>query len=102
MESRRQEWRDRLAEFSRSGMTVVDWCSAHDVRDQQFYRWRRKQVASVSNAEAQSPAWMTLSVMEDKTTGITVRMGHAAIDVQPGFDAATLRAVVAALTPAPC
>jgi hypothetical protein len=103
-ESLRIEWELRFEEFSRSEMSVVDWCSSNLVPLHQFYYWRRK---FADNEKSEAPSWLAVDVVEpiaplSAASGVSVRLGQAVIDVQAGFDSAVLRAVVAALEPARC
>jgi hypothetical protein len=41
-ESLHDEWRLRFEEFSRSDMSVVEWCSSNLIPIHQFYYWRKK------------------------------------------------------------
>lgn len=35
-------WRDRLARFSRSNWTVVEFCRREGVSNPHFYQWRKR------------------------------------------------------------
>lgn len=41
-ESAETVWRDRLARFDRSDLTVKQFCRREGVSDAAFYRWRRR------------------------------------------------------------
>ena len=107
-ESLRGEWQLRFEEFARSEMTVVDWCSANLVPLHQYYYWRRKfATGEAASAKSEATGWMTVSVLDPSpnpasASGVSIRLGRAVVDVQPGFDSGVLRAVVAALGAAPC
>jgi len=104
----REKWGERLAEFSRSQMPLIEWCAARSIPLHQFYYWRQRLDASATaRSKSQSPGWVSVNVVEPvpalrKPSGISVRLGHSVIDVTAGFDPAVLRAVVAALEPSPC
>lgn len=106
-ESLLDEWSLRFEEFSRSEMTVVDWCNLNLVRLHQFYYWRRKLAVKMLNAAPDAPSFLAVNVAQDPVSphcasGVTLRMGHAIIDVVSGFDPSVLRMVVAALEPTRC
>ena len=101
---RREQWRERLASCSSSGMGVGEWCAQHLVSEHQYYRWRRRLAGPPSRpAQEKHTSWVALGVAPDAPASvITVRIGKAVIDVQPGFDPALLRALVSALEASPC
>lgn len=105
-ESLHDEWRLRFDEFSRSEMTVVDWCSSNLIPIHQFYYWRKK-FADMATAQSEPAGWLAVKVAEParpvtSASGVSIRMGQAVIDLHPGFDSAVLRAAVAALGSARC
>jgi hypothetical protein len=101
-----QEWRERLDDFAQSNSTVVDWCYFNHVSVHQYYYWRRRLADNLPQA-TQKQGFLPVEVVETAplpavTTGVTVRIAGAAIELAPGFDPATLCAVVAALATLSC
>ena len=101
-----QQWRQRLDECANSGRSVVDWCYFNQVSVHQYYYWKRRLGAPPPQATA-PPQWIPVEVVATEpirtaSTGVSVRLGAATIEVSAGFDAATLRAVVVALLALPC
>lgn len=102
------EWRARLEDRARSGLTIEQWCVQHQMTVRRFRYWRKKVNAqsaapAASNAKAAPKArWLAVEVSPEQTPGLTVRVGAAAVEVARGFDAALLRDIVAALGLAPC
>jgi hypothetical protein len=118
-----EEWRKRLASFVPGQQTVREWCQQQGITQDRFYFWQRKLRARVQ-ATTSSPSpkqWLPVEFTDDRTTqrvkstrsaaaltpqltqsSLTVKVGGAAIDVRPGFDACLLRAVVCALEAEPC
>ena len=92
----RQEWAERVAAFQASGQSAPDWCAQHQVNLRQLHYWKRKFAA---NATASSPPqWVSLSITPPAPEpSLSVRIGAAVIAVPPGFNAALLRDIVAAL-----
>jgi hypothetical protein len=106
-ESLRDEWKLRFEEFSRSEMSVADWCHANLIPIHRFYYWRKKFAPSAPAANSDGPGWLTLDVVDPGSppapgSGVSVRLGRTVIELSPGFDSSVLRAVVAALGPASC
>ena len=96
-------WRERLIEFSRSGLGVSAWCASHEIPVHRYYYWRRRLSDLQLPSSGCGVNWLSLPVLGDAPpagAGLSVRVGAASIDVAPGFDPVLLRDVVAALAPA--
>jgi hypothetical protein len=106
-------WRERLDDYAQSEMTVQDWCDFNRVSIHQYYYWRRR-IATSDIETSGKPAisatrmypWLAVDVVEPAQVlavpgGVTVRIAGAAIELQPDFNPALLRAVVRALTAEP-
>jgi transposase-like protein len=95
------KWRGLVAEQTRSGQSVAAFCRERGICAPHFFAWKKRlsqdgteQFVAVQIAEAgelsQPPAV--------HSRAIEVRLGGGrSVVVEPGFDAAHLRAVVAAL-----
>jgi hypothetical protein len=62
------------------------------------YRWLRHEAARPTPAAPQPPTFVRLVPAAAPEARLHLRIGEVEVDVRPGFDAALLRAVVAALT----
>jgi len=92
---RRTRWQKLLAEQQASGLSIVDWCWRQGIKEHSFYSWQRKLAAPVLPAE---PRW--LAVLPDAAapaSGLTLRVGHIAVEVVPGFDPRLLAEVLTVL-----
>jgi hypothetical protein len=101
-----QTWRQRLDDIANSGRSVVDWCYFNQVSVHQYYYWKRRLTAEPPQSTNQQE-WVPVKIVESApipnvSTGVTVRIAGTAIELTPGFDPATLRAVVMALSGLPC
>jgi hypothetical protein len=101
-----QEWRERLEDFAQADTTIVEWCYFHRIPVHQFYYWKRRLAAAPPQTAA-TPQFLPVALTPAaptpaSATGVTVRIAGTAIELAPGFDPATLRAVVAALSALPC
>jgi hypothetical protein len=93
--SKDDQWRDRIAEQERSGISVKQFCKERGVSEYSFYTWRKRLAKkepvrfALVNREAagQEPATALELVL---MSGERLRIGN-------GVDAATLRTVVEAL-----
>jgi len=113
-------WRRLLAQWQRSGHTVRWFCLEHDLSEPSFYAWRRTigqrdqqaqrrpqrgrrqaKPATGTNAcrgqEAVLPTFVPVTMTVPATSlELVLRDGHV-VRVPEGFDAVTLRQLVAAL-----
>ena len=87
----RQEWEQRLAEFSASGQTAKAWCEQNQIKPHQFFYWQRRLRSVESDAASQPVRWMSLDYDFQPTTletgsKISVQIGRASIQIEKGFD----------------
>jgi len=97
-------WRQRLASYVPGQIGVLEWCAQNGVDRKTFYYWRRRLLQP-------SPAchdndWLSVTPVDEPeprkdckpcASGVSVRIGNAAIDLAPGFDENVLSAVVRVL-----
>jgi transposase-like protein len=92
---RRDQWRERIAEQARSGVSIKQFCKERGVAEHAFYGWRKRlretepvRFALVDRAGGpQAPGWnLELTLLR----GERLRIGA-------GVDSATLRTVLEAL-----
>ena len=96
--SKQDEWRERIAEHERSGVSVKQFCKERSLTECSFYSWRkrlRQQEAPVRFALVERQATRPESAREAQLelvlgTGTRLRIGS-------GVDSATLRTVLEAL-----
>jgi transposase-like protein len=91
-----QEWDARIAEYKTSGLSVKDWCVAHQVKPHQLRYWLRKEKAS---QEATTPTqWLPVEIgQESSSDSLIVKVGAAKIEVAPGFNPELLSKIVRTL-----
>jgi transposase-like protein len=91
----RDQWRERIAEHARSGLSIKQFCKERGIAEHAFYAWRKRlretepvRFALVDRSgAARAPQWnLELALV----SGDCLRIG-------PGVDAATLRTVLEAL-----
>ena len=96
---RRAHWRGLIEEHEGSGESAAAFCRERGVSLPGFYSWRRR-LKEDNGAGATEPGFVEL-VTPGTGPRITVRVNDQLnIGVEPGFDAATLKAVVETLSPA--
>ena len=116
--SKQDVWRRRMQRFSRSRLTVAEFCDREDVSVAAFYQWRRKLVAlgqsSAATARAQSQGGLPAPVVSGLPNGfvpvrvwpssaIEVRLPNGVVLTLPAGDPEVLRQalLVVSQIPAP-
>jgi hypothetical protein len=95
-----QFWRDMLLLWQTSGQTIRAFCHAQHLSEPSFYAWRR----IIAQRERQQPAFVPVRVTPTPTTSIPIELvvgGGRVVRVPPGFDADTLRNLLAILEELP-
>jgi len=102
-ERKEQQWRRWIDQRRASGLSVRDFCARHGLATASFYAWRRV----LERRAAERPAFVPVQVVADavptqaRTLEVVLTNGRT-VRVAPGFDAATLRQVLAVLEGRPC
>ena len=90
-------WQERIASYRASGLGGRKWCAANGVKYHQL-RYRIELQRSCSHEET-VPKWLEVPTHRlGRVSTLVVRVGNAAIEVGPEFDADLLRSVVKALS----
>jgi hypothetical protein len=97
---KRREWAARVEAFKCSGQSVAAWCEANNLKPYQLWYWLRKL------RSAEKPAlmsrWLPVEVRDDGAgsggDGLSVRVGQAVVEVEPGFNPSFLVEVVRTLS----
>jgi transposase-like protein len=97
-------WRRLLESFTPGEMTVREWCEQQGVSEHQYYYWRRRITAPPKPTAAPETQWIAVEVsapapVPTNSSGLTLRIAGAEIQIQSGFDPILLRTVVHALGP---
>src|SRR5262245_9656921 len=97
-ERKEQQWRRRINQWRASGLSVRGFCARQGLATASFYHWRRV----LERRAAEAPAFVPVQVVADATPAEAsalevVLVGGRAVRVAPGFDAATLRRLLAVL-----
>jgi hypothetical protein len=92
---RREEWRERLARFQASGLTVRAFAAQEGVRPATVTWWRRKLEHQSAAPTSPGVAFVALTPVERKasassTVPFEVALAGASVRVWPRFDAAEL------------
>ena len=103
-EHKERQWRRRIDQWRTSGLSVRAFCARHGLATASFYNWRR---VLQRRAPAEQPAFVPVQVVADavptRTNALEVVLTDGrTVRVAPGFDAATLRQLLAVLEGRPC
>ena len=98
-----QQWRQRIRQWRASGLTVRAFCEERGLSEPSFYAWRRE----LSERYGAASVFVPVQVVADEprlAAGALelVVSGSRTVLVRPGFDAATLRQLLAVLEDKPC
>jgi hypothetical protein len=100
-QAKERRWRQWLDAWRRSGLSVRAFCSRHGLSQPNFYAWRRE----LDRRDAAGPAFLPVQVLADAVPTeaplAVVLPGGRTIRVGPGFDATTLRQLLAVLEERP-
>ena len=95
-------WRRRLGQWRRSGLSVRAFCATHGLREPNFYAWRRELArrAAAGAASSDLPAAVFVPVRVAPEAAVPLELvlsGGRILRVPAGFDAVTLRRLLATL-----
>lgn len=103
-------WRDTLHRHQRSGLSVREFCRRHHLSSPSFYAWRRilaqRDRQAATPLDTPLPAFVPVHIAAAANTPspnvLEVVVAGRVVRVPPGFDAATLRDLLAVLEASPC
>src|SRR5260370_770047 len=99
-EQKERQWRQRIAQWQTSGLSGVAFCARHDLPPASFSAWRRP----LQRRAAPQASFVPVQLAADAATASALEVVLAdgrVVRVAPGFDAATLRQVLAVLRQEP-
>ena len=102
-EQKERQWRHWIAEWRASGLSVRAFCGRRGVATPSFYHWRRV----LERRAAEKAAFVPVQVVTEAVPALASALEVVLTDgrmvrVAPGFDAATLRQLLAVLEGRPC
>src|SRR5262245_47991869 len=102
-ERKERQWRRWIGEWRASGLSVRAFCDRRGLALPTFYAWRR----TLERRAAEVPAFVPVQVVAEAVPALATALEVVLTDgrmvrVAPGFDAATLRQLLAVLEGRPC
>ncbi len=107
MQERRAHWRSIVEHVAQSSLSIRQFCQAQQVDEQQYYYWRRILAQEEGGKSVASPASRFVLVRPEVAAAVdsagtmlelVLERGWR-LRIPRGADEATLRCVLAALTP---
>jgi hypothetical protein len=103
-ERKERQWRRWISQWRTSGLSVRAFCARHGLATASFYNWRRVLERRASERPAFVPVQVVADTPPPQASALELVLADGrAVRVAPGFDAATLRRLLAVLEgDAPC
>lgn len=107
--SKERLWREAIGRWQHSGQTICEFCRREGLKEGSFHSWRRtiarrdRSVAPAMSGDRQPlfvPVRMTPTAAAATSLELVLGSGRV-VRVSPGFDAATLHALLAVLEEGP-
>ena len=98
-----RQWRERVSSWTKSGLTVREFCLRHGVTATSFHYWRRelrqRDAASSSRPVPDRPRFVPVTVLPAATLSVEVRCPSGHLVTLPVCDTSVLANLFAALAP---
>ena len=102
-EEKERRWRRWIGEWQASGLSVRAFCQRRGLTVASFYAWRRVLQRRAAERAAFVPVQVVADAVSTRTSALEVVLTDGrTVRVTPGFDAATLRQLLAVLEGRPC
>jgi hypothetical protein len=102
-EQKERQWRQWITEWRASGLSVRAFCDRRGLATPSFYHWRRVLEQRATEKAAFVPVQVVAEAVPALATALEVVLTDGRmVRVAPGFDAATLRQLLAVLEGRPC
>ena len=102
-ERKDRQWRSWIGEWQASGLSVRAFCQRRGLTVASFYSWRRVLQRRAAEKATFVPVQVLPDAVPTQTSALEVVLTNGrTVRVAPGFDAATLRQLLAVLEGRPC
>ena len=102
-ERKERQWRRWIGEWQTSGLSVRAFCQRRGLTVASFYAWRRALQRRAAEKATFVPVQVLPDAVQTQTSALEVLLPDGrTVRVAPGFDAATLRRLLAVLEGRPC
>jgi hypothetical protein len=98
-----RQWHRWIDQWRASGLSVRAFCARHGLTTASFYNWRRVLERRAAEQVLFAPVQVVADAFPTQTSALEVVLSDGrVVRVTPGFDAATLRQLLAVLEGQPC
>jgi hypothetical protein len=102
-EEKARQWRGWINQWRASSLSVRAFCARHGLASASFYAWRRVLQRRAAEKPAFAPVQVVADAVPAQASALEVLLTDGrTVRVAPGFDAATLRQLLAVLEGRPC
>jgi transposase len=102
-EEKERQWRRWIGEWQASGLSARAFCQRRGLTVASFYAWRRVLQRRAAEQVVFAPVQVVTDAAPAQTSALEVVLTDGrTVRVAPGFDAATLRRLLAVLEGQPC
>jgi len=91
---RKKQWTEIIQACQSSGMTVKAWCAENGINIKSYYYRLRKLCEKLCNASQQAVPVCSFSASHS----VVIRNGNVTVEIPDGISAATISAVVKAIS----
>ena len=100
---RERSWREAILDWQASGLSIRAYCRQRQLTETAFHYWRRelRRRDAKSGPRPATSAFVPVTVIPAAAIAVEVRCPSGHVVSLPNADAATLRALFAALAPVP-
>ena len=88
--------RQQVSDFRTSGQTVEAWCSQNNLKVSTLRYWLNK-CKRETKGDLQQETFVEFKPSSSKEVPVILKIGVISIELYPGFQAETLREVIAAI-----
>ncbi len=97
-ELKERQWQRWMAQWQTSGLSVSAFCARHGLSPANFYAWRRTLERRAAALAAFVPVHVVADTPPAPVSALELMLADGrSVRVAPGFDAATLRQLLAVL-----
>jgi len=102
-ERKARQWQRWIDQWRTSGLSVRTFCARHGLTTANFYNWRRVLKRRAAEHAVFAPVQVVPDTVLTHISALEVVLTDGrVVRVTPGFDAATLRQLLAVLEGQPC
>jgi|WetSurMetagenome_2_1015567.scaffolds.fasta_scaffold993958_2 hypothetical protein len=95
---RTQYWQQQVDVFEKSGLSRKAFCEQQQIKISTLEYWRRRLNKHCQRSRQENAAeWIPIKIQDSRSSGIVLRVGRIAIEINQGFDRALLVEVLQAI-----